>query len=124
MAKSPRKSSVMGRLSARMTWDRVKIRTASNEAEEDGKLVVGVDSIGFVHNSWWGNWWGNLSIPTEAVTKVSYKNHYMTISFNDGKDLVGSAEFKLDRTDYQGVLGAVEEVTGVVFDQVSIPLTG
>jgi len=99
-----------------MTWDRVKIRTASNEAKEDGKLVVSASSIGFVHNTWWGN----FSIPTEAVTKVLYKNHYMTILFNDGKDLVGAAEFKLDRTDYHGVLRAVEEVTGVVFDQEGV----
>ena len=50
MAKSPRKSSVMVRLSARMTWDRVKIRTASNKEEEDGTLVVSTSSIWFVHN--------------------------------------------------------------------------
>ncbi len=99
-----------------MTFDRVKIGTAYNEAEEDGKLVVGVNSIGFVHKKWWGI----FSIPTEAVTKVFYKNHYMTISFNDGKDLVGAAEFKLDKKNYRGVLRAVEEVTGVVFDQEGV----
>ena len=109
MAKSPPKSSSISQLSARMTWHKVKVRTAHNKEEEDGKLVVSASSIGFVHN----RWWGNLSIPTEAVTKVFYKNHYMTISFNDRKDLVGSAEFKLDRTDYHGV-GVLLPVRGSV----------
>ncbi len=116
MAQPANKPSIMSQLSARMTWDKVKIRTASNEAEKDGKLIVDANSIWFAHNKKEAD----ISIPTEAVTEVFYKNHYMTISFNDGKDLVGSAEFKLDRTDYQGVLGAVEEVTGVVFDQEGI----
>ncbi len=116
MAKSPRKSSVMGRLSARMTWDKVKIRTAYNNEEEDGKLVVSADSLWFKHN----RKVADFSIPTEAVTEVFYKNHYMTISFNDGKDLVGAAEFKLDKTNYRWVLRAVEEVTGIVFDQEGI----
>ena len=98
-----------------MTWDRVKIRTASND-EEDGKLVVSTSSIWFVHN----RRMRDFSVPVEAVTKVFYKNHYMTISFNDGKDLVGAAEFKLDKNNCSGVLRAVEEVTGEVFDQECI----
>ena len=113
MAKSPPKSSIMSQLSAQMTWHKVKIRTAHNKEEEDGKLVVSASSIGFVHN----RRIGDFSIPTEAVTKVSYKNHYMTISFNDGKDLVGATEFKLDKTNYRGVLRAVEEITGIMLDQ-------
>ena len=107
MAKSPPKSSIMSQLSAQMTWHKVKIRTAHNKEEEDGKLVVSTSSIWFVHN----RRMRDFSVPVEAVTKVFYKNHYMTISFNDGKDLVGAAEFKLDKKNYRGVLRAVEEVT-------------
>ncbi len=109
MAQQPHKSSNISQLSARMTWHKVKIRTAHNKEEEDGKLVVSASSIGFVHN----RRIGDFSIPTEAITKVFYKNHYMTISFNDGKDLVGAAEFKLDKKNYRGVLRAVEEVTDI-----------
>ncbi len=118
MAKSPRKSSVMGRLSARMTWDRVKIRTASNEAEEAGKLVVDANSIRFVGNGKVAN----FSIPTEAVTEVFYKNQYMTISFDDEKDLDGAVEIKLERKNYRGLLRAVQEVTDIelVADQEGI----
>ena len=109
MAQPAHKPSIMSQLSARMTWDKVKIRTASNEAEKDGKLVVDANSICFAHNKKEAD----ISIPTEAVTEVFYKNHYMTISFNDGKDLVGAAEFKLDKKNYRGVLRAVEEVTDI-----------
>ncbi len=116
MAQQPHKSSNISQLSARMTWHKVKIRTAHNKEEEDGKLVVSASSIGFVHN----RRIGDFSIPTEAVTKVFYKNHYMTISFNDGKDLVGAVEFKLDKNYCSGVLRAVEEVTGVVLDQEGV----
>ncbi len=113
MAKPAHKPSIMSQLSARMTWDKVKIRTAYNNEEADGKLVVSADSLWFKHN----RKVADFSIPTEAVTKVFYKIHYMTISFNDGKDLVGAAEFKLDKTNYRWVLRAVEEVTGIMLDQ-------
>ena len=69
-----------------------------------------------------------FSIPAKAVTEVLYSRvsgrrkgtflltkghkHYMTLSFNDGADLVGEVEFKLHKRNYQSVLGTVEEVTG------------
>jgi len=66
MAKSPPKSSIMSQLSAQMTWHKVKIRTAHNKEEEDGKLVVSTSSIWFVHN----RRMRDFSVPVEAVTKV------------------------------------------------------
>jgi len=40
------------------------------------------------------------------------RKHYMTISFNDGADLVGAVEFKLHKSNYRGVLRTVEQVSG------------
>ena len=46
----------------------------------------------------------------------------MTLSFDDGGDIVGAVEFKLDKKNYRGVMRAVEQVSGVelVFDQEGI----
>ncbi len=50
------------------------------------------------------------------------KKHYMTLSFDDGVDIVGAVEFKLDKKNYRGRMRAVEQVSGVelVFDQEGI----
>ena len=117
-------------LSAQMTFSKVEIRNAYNKAEEGekGRLVVDADSLRFVHKKKENMEY--FSIPTEAVTEVFYsrvsgrrlksaiggailflpvalmafskgKKHYMTISFNDEKDIVGAVEFKLDKKNYR-----------------------
>ncbi|MDA2935153.1 PEGA domain-containing protein [Acidobacteria bacterium AH-259-D05] len=133
-------------LSAQMTFKKVEARTAYGRAEEGkkGKLIVDGNSIRFVHDKNERDEY--FSIPSKAVTDVFYsrvsgrriktaifltgplglflkgKKHYMTLSFNDGGDIVGAVEFKLDKKNYRGVLRAVEQVSGVdlVFDQEGI----
>ncbi|MDA2936884.1 PEGA domain-containing protein [Acidobacteria bacterium AH-259-A15] len=120
-------------LSAQMVFKRVEARTAYGKAKEGdkGNLIVSAGSIRFLRKND-----ECFSIPSKVVTEVFYsrvsgrriktaiavtplllfskgKKHYMTISFNDGKDLVGAVEFRLDKRNYRGVLRAVEQVAGV-----------
>ncbi len=132
-------------LSAQMTFDKVEGRTAYGSAEEGnkGKLIVDGDFIKFVKKNERDEY---FSIPSDAVTDVFYsrvsgrriktaifltgplglflkgKKHYMTLSFDDGEDIVGAVEFKLDKKNYRGILRAVEQVSDVdlVFDQEGI----
>ncbi|MDA2925387.1 PEGA domain-containing protein [Acidobacteria bacterium AH-259-L09] len=132
-------------LSAQMTFKKVEVRTAYGRAEEGdkGKLIVDGNSIRFVDKNERDEY---FPIPSKAVTEVFYsrvsgrriktaifltgplglflkgKKHYMTLSFDDGADIVGAVEFKLDKKNYRGVLRAVEQVAGVelVFDQEGI----
>jgi len=133
-------------LSGQMTFKKVEVRTEYNRAEEGdkGKLIVGPDFIRFVNKKNERDVY--FSIPSKAVTELFYsrvsgrriktaifltgplglflkgKKHYMTLSFNDGSDIVGAVEFKLDKKNYRGVLRAVEQVsdTDLVFDQEGI----
>ncbi len=133
-------------LCAQMTFKKVEARTAYGRAEEGkkGKLIVDGDFIRFVKDKNERDEY--FSIPSDAVTDVFYsrvsgrriktavfligplgfflkgKKHYMTLSFDDGGDIVGAVEFKLDKKNYRGILRAVEQVSGVdlVFDQEGI----
>ena len=133
-------------LSAQMSFNKVEGRTAYRGAKEGqkGTLVVDSDSIRFVNNKNPKN--DYFSIPSDAINDVFYsrvsgrriktaifltgplglflkgKKHYMTLSFDDGGDIVGAVEFKLDKKNYRGVMRAVEQVSGVelVFDQEGI----
>ena len=133
-------------LSAQMSFNRVEGRTAYERAKEGqkGTLVVDSESIRFVHNKNERDEY--FSIPSDAITDVFYsrvsgrriktaifltgplglflkgKKHYMTLAFDDGWDIVGAVEFKLDKKNYRGVLRAVEQVSGVelAFDQEGI----
>ncbi len=133
-------------LSAQMTFKKVEARTAYGRAEEGkkGKLIVDGDFIRFVKDKNERDEY--FSIPSDAVTDVFYsrvsgrriktaifltgplglflkgKKHYLTIAFDDGEDIVGAVEFKLDKKNYRGILRAVEQVSGVdlVFDQEGI----
>ncbi len=132
-------------LSAQMKFDKVEGRTAYGSAEEGnkGKLIVDGDFIKFVKKNERDEY---FSIPSDAITDVFYsrvsgrriktaifltgplglflkgKKHYMTLSFDDGEDIVGAVEFKLDKKNYRGILRAVEQVSDVylVFDQEGI----
>ena len=123
-------------LSAQMNFKKVEARTAYQRAEEGdkGRLIVSADRIRFVNKK--NDRDEYFSIPSDAVKEVFYsrvsgrriktaivvtpfllftkgKKHYMTISFDDGGDVVGAVEFKLDKKNYRGILRAVEQVTGV-----------
>ena len=133
-------------VSAQMSFNKVEGRTAYGRAKEGqkGTLIVDADSIRFVNKKDTSD--DYFSIPSDAITDVFYsrvsgrriktaifltgplglflkgKKHYMTLSFNDGGDIVGAVEFKLDKKNYRGVMRAVEQVSGVnlVFDQEGI----
>ncbi len=107
-------------LSAQMSFKKVEARTAYGRAEEGkkGKLIISGDVIRFVKEKNERDEY--FSIPSDAVTDIFYsrvsgrriktaivltgqiglflkgKKHYLTISFNDGGDVVGAVEFKLD----------------------------
>jgi len=131
-------------LAAQMSFKKVEARTAYGKAEEGkkGKLIISGDVIRFVKDNERDEY---FSIPSDAVTEVFYsrvsgrriksaifvsvfllftkgKKHYMTLSFDDGGDIVGAVEFKLDKKNYRGILRAVEQVSDVdlVFDQEGI----
>ena len=133
-------------LSAQMSFNKVEGRTAYGRAKEGqkGTLIIDSDSIRFVNNKNPRETY--FSIPSDAISDVFYsrvsgrriktaifitgplglflkgKKHYMTLSFDDGADIVGAVEFKLDKKNYRGVMRAVEQVSGVdlVFDQEGI----
>jgi len=133
-------------LCAQMSFKKVEARTAYGKAEEGkkGKLIVDGDFIRFVKEKNERDEY--FTIPSDAVTEVFYsrvsgrriktavfligplglflkgKKHYMTLSFDDGGDIVGAIEFKLDKKNYRGILRAVEQVsdTDLVFDQEGI----
>ncbi len=131
-------------LCAQMSFKKVEVRTAYGKAEEGkkGKLIISGDVIRFVKDNERDEY---FSIPSDAVTEVFYsrvsgrriktaifvsvfllfskgKKHYMTLSFDDGGDIVGAVEFKLDKKNYRGILRAVEQVSDVdlLFDQEGI----
>ena len=124
-------------LLAQMSFDKVEGRTAYMGAEEGqkGRLIVDGDSVRFVNSK--NSSQEYFSIPSDAINDVFYsrvsgrriktavfllgplglflkgKKHYMTLSFDDGADVVGAVEFKLDKKNYRGVMRAVEQVSGV-----------
>ena len=50
------------------------------------------------------------------------RKHYMTMSFDDGKGMVGAVEFKLDKSNYRPILRSVETACKVQmkYDQEGI----
>ena len=50
------------------------------------------------------------------------RKHYLTVTFNDGADLVGAIEFKMHKSNYRGVLRTAEQVTGLtmLYDQEGV----
>ncbi len=122
---------------AQMSFDKVEGRTAYRGAEEGqkGRLIVDGDTVRFVNSK--NSSQEYFSIPSDAISDVFYsrvsgrriktalfllgplglflkgKNYYMTLSFDDGADIVGAVEFKLDKKNYRGVMRAVEQVPSV-----------
>ena len=127
---------------AQMRFKKVEIRTAYGNAEQgnNGELVVDGQNVRFVKGK------SELfSIPSKALTELFYsrvsgrriktaifvsplllltkgRKHYLTMSFNDGKSAVGAVEFQLHKSNYRGVLRALEEVSGLTmkYDQEGI----
>lgn len=127
-----------------MMFEKVESRTNYGSAEEGekGKLFVDAENIRFVRKDEKHEY---FLIPSNSVAEVFYsrvsgrrigtailvspfllfskgKKHYMTLSFDDGGDVVGAVEFKLDKKNYRGVLRSVEQVTGAAlkFDQEGV----
>ena len=65
---------------------------------------------------------GIIFLPLAFTGFMKGKKHYMTLSFDDGGDIVGAVEFKLDKKNYRGILRSIEQVshTELVFDQEGI----
>ena len=126
-----------------MFFKKVEIRTSFGSAEQgkNGNLVVDSNEIRFVDKK--GREY--LSIPTDSVNDLFYsrvsgrrigaailitpfllfskgKKHYLTIGFDDSKDMVGAVEFKLHKSNYRGILRAIEAVSNVTveFEQEGI----
>ena len=126
-----------------MYFKKVEIRTSFGAAEQgnNGNLVVDSDEIRFVDNK--GREY--FSIPSDSVNDLFYsrvsgrrigaailitplllfskgKKHYLTIGFDDSRDMVGAVEFKLHKSNYRGILRAVEAVSDVTveFEQEGI----
>ena len=117
-------------LAAQVSFEKVEIRTGFGQAREGdkGRLAFDVKGIRFIDESW--NEF--VSIPAGAVTDLYYssvegarpgsllsrpfellqgKKHFLTITF-DVESLPAAVEFKLHKSNYEGVLKNTELVTG------------
>lgn len=137
-------TTASGAQSPEMSFDKLELRTSFGGAEEGqkGRLLVSANRIQFATKDGKAVY---FAIPSDSVTDLFYsrvsgrriktavfvsplllfskgKKHYMTISFDNGDNLVGAVEFRLDKSNYRGILHAVESVSGVTleFDQEGI----
>ncbi len=126
-----------------MVFGKVKTRTTFGAARQgnNGKLVIQAKQIRFTKN----NGAEYFTIPADAVAELFYsrvsgrrigaailvtpfllfskgRKHYLTMTFNDGADLIGAVEFKLHKSNYRGALRAAEQVTGLtmLYDQEGV----
>ena len=129
---------------AAFTFKKVEARTSFGAAQEGNKGLLVIDSK-LIHFTKRNGRTKYFTIPTGAITEVFYsrvsgrrigaailvsplllftkgRKHYMTLSFNDGKELVGAVEFKLHKGNYRAVLRTVEEITGLTmgYDQEGV----
>ncbi len=117
-------------LAAQVSFEKVEIRTGYGKAREGdkGRLAFDAKGIRFIDDSW--NEY--VSIPAGAVTNLYYssvegarpgsplarpfellqgKKHFLTITFTVD-NLSAAVEFKLHKSNYEGVLRNAELVTG------------
>ncbi len=112
-----------------MAFEKVEIGTTFGTAERGnkGKLVIHSKGFRFTTND--GAEY--FTIPAGAVSQLFYarvsgrriaatfllfrktSNHYLTITFDNTVDLVGTVEFKLHKSNYCGALRTAEQVTGL-----------
>ena len=125
------------------TFKKVQTRTTFGAAQQGnkGKLVIDGKQIRFMKNS--GAEY--FTIPTGAVSELFYsrvsgrrigaailitpfllfskgRKHYLTVTFNDGAELIGAVEFKLHKSNYRGALRTAEQVTNLtmLYDQEGV----
>lgn len=117
-------------LAAQVSFEKVEIRTGFGQAREGdrGRLAFDAKGIRFIDESW--NEY--VAVPASAVTGLSYspvegarpgsplsrpfellqgKKHFLTVSFIVDK-LPAAVEFKLHKSNYEGILRNAELVTG------------
>jgi hypothetical protein len=117
-------------LTAQVSFEKVEIRTGFGQAREGdkGRLAFDAKGIRFIDESW--NEF--VSIPAGAVTNLYYssvegarpgsplsrpfellqgKKHFLTVTFVVNS-LPAAVEFKLHKSNYEGVLKNAELVTG------------
>lgn len=133
---------------AQMMFKKVEARTAYASVPQGatGQLVVSGDRTRFVNSK------SSFEIPNDAIRDLFYsrvsgrriktavataiftmgagallalskgRKHYVTLTFDDGGEIVGAVEFKLHKSNYRGCLRALEQVTGVtmLYDQEGI----
>ena len=126
-----------------MKFDKVELRNTFGNTKhgKKGLLVIDGKKIEFQRK----NGREYFSIPTSAVQDVFYsrvsgrrigaavlvtpfllfskgRKHYMTLTFNDGGEMVGAVEFKLHKGNYRSCFRSVEQVTGLTmgYDQEGI----
>ena len=126
------------------TFQKVEVRTSFGAAQEGKKGLLLIDNK-LIHFTKKNARTKYFTIPTGAITEVFYsrvsgrrigaailvsplllftkgRKHYLTLSFNDGKELVGAIEFKLHKSNYRAVLRTVEQITGLkmAYDQEGV----
>jgi len=120
---------------AQMTFNKVETRVAFGAADQGnkGELMMDARNIRFTKDKGKTEY---FSIPTNSVSDIFYarvsgrrigaaiavspfllfskgRKHYMTLTFNDGQELVGAVEFKLHKSNYRPILRMIEQVTGL-----------
>lgn len=117
-------------LAAQLNFGKVELRTGFGKAKEGqkGRLVFDVERLQFIDESW-----NELFVlPAKSIKKLAYspdeggggsplarpfemlqgKKHFMTVEF-DHDSLAGAVEFKLHKSNYEGVLQNAELLTGL-----------
>jgi|GEM_PF-2307610 len=118
---------------AQVRFEKATIQTAFGSAKRGngGELVIDGRSVRFEKGDS-----EYFSLSPKALTEIFYSRvsgrriktamvvsplllltkghkHYLTMSFNDGEDAVGAVEFQLHKSNYRGVLRALEQATGL-----------
>ena len=117
-------------LTAQLNFGKVEMRTGFGKAKEGqkGRLVFDAERLQFIDESW-----NELFVlPATSIKKLAYspseggggsplakpfemlqgKKHFLTVEFELDK-LAGAVEFKLNKSNYEGVLQNAELLTGL-----------
>ena len=128
-----------------VSFDKVEVRTSFAKAKEGNNGHLQIDKRGIVFSKKGGGREEYFTIPTNSVKELFYsrvsgrrigaavlvtplllfskgRKHYVTISFDDGKEMVGAVEFKLHKSNYRPILRSLETATGIQmqYDQEGI----
>ncbi len=117
-------------LAAQLNFGKVELRTGYGKAREgqQGRLVFDAERMQFIDERW-----NELFVlPAKSIKKLTYspdeggggsplakpfemlqgKKHYLTVEF-DHNGLAGAVEFKLHKSNYEGVLQNAALLTGL-----------